>query len=149
MLLISHRGNVRGKQAEFENSPPFIDIALQKFYVEIDIRRVEQHFWLGHDNPQYKINEEWLLERKHKLIIHCKDIESLSYFSGTSYHYFWHQEDKYTLTSAGLIWAYPGMAVNKGARAIAVMPENFNTPLINFSGICSDYISEYDKTNTI
>ena len=23
-------------------------------------------------------------------------------------HYFWHQEDDYTITSKGIIWAYPG-----------------------------------------
>ena len=39
MILISHRGNLDGKELSFENRPDYIDKAIRHgFDVEIDIR---------------------------------------------------------------------------------------------------------------
>ena len=38
MVLISHRGNLEGKNIELENDPTYIDSAIEKgFDVEIDL----------------------------------------------------------------------------------------------------------------
>ena len=59
-----------------------------------------------------------------------------------SYHYFWHEEDTLTLTSRGVVWAYPGKQPIKGS--IAVMPERSNDDVSICIGICSDYIKRYN-----
>ena len=57
MILIAHRGNLNGKTNR-ENQPEYIQEALvQDFDVEIDVWYIEDEFWLGHDIPQYKIEE--------------------------------------------------------------------------------------------
>ena len=58
-------------------------------------------------------------------------------------HYFWHQEDDYTITSKGIIWTYPGKLLLK--NSICVLPELFNKQILNCLGICSDYIQNYKK----
>ena len=40
--------------------------------------------------------------------------------NGVYLNYFWHQEDKVTLTSKGYLWAYPGVICD---NAITVLPE--------------------------
>ena len=55
-VLISHRGNLNGKQPHRENHPSYIDEALNLGYdCEIDFWYHEDKFWLGHDTPQYEI----------------------------------------------------------------------------------------------
>jgi len=50
MRLISHRGNINGKNLERENSFPYIQEALQLGYeVEIDIWVINNEVYLGHD----------------------------------------------------------------------------------------------------
>ena len=144
MILISHRGNINGKILEAENKPNYIDDAISLGYdVEVDIWVIEGTFHLGHDEPQWGIFLNWLLERRDKLWIHCKNIEAIEWFNqlGTMYNYFWHQEDTVTLTSRGYIWVYPGKQPIK--NSIAVMPELFNDDTQHCLGICSDYIEKY------
>ena len=50
-------------------------------------------------------------------------------------HCFFHDTDKYTLTSRNYIWAFPGI---DGENTIAGKPEGKNLNLKKFSGICSD-----------
>ena len=74
MILISHRGNIDGKVIDYENNPDYIDKAIFLGYdVEIDLRFFNNNYYLGHDECQYKIDMKWLLKRKNKLWIHCKD----------------------------------------------------------------------------
>ena len=56
-------------------------------------------------------------------------------------HYFWHQEDDYTITSRGFIWTYPGKKLFP--NSICVLPEHANYKDINCKGICSDFIDKY------
>jgi len=147
MILISHRGNIDGPSITLENKPGYIDSTLQEGYdVEIDIWVIEGTIYLGHDEHQYTINQNWLNERADKIWIHCKNIEAVEWFHAIgSFNYFWHEEDKITLTSKNYIWAYPGIDI-KGS--IAVLPELYNNDIKNRIGICSDYISKYySETN--
>ena len=73
MILISHRGNINGKNVEMENHPSYIDTALNLWYdVEIDVWYIDGVLFLGHDNPQYEVSLEWLEHRSPSLWIHCK-----------------------------------------------------------------------------
>ncbi|NBW15355.1 MAG: hypothetical protein EBR82_45905 [Caulobacteraceae bacterium] len=147
MKLISHRGNLNGKFLKSENLPEQIDYCISiGFDVEIDIRLIENKFYLGHDEPQYKIDYEWIKKRQDKLWVHCKDLNSL--FKLNEYqndiNYFWHQEDDCTLTSKNFIWTYPGKDLDK--NSIAVLPELYYNIIdikkLNCYGICSDFIGE-------
>ena len=142
MILISHRGNINGKNPHLENHPDYIDEAIALGYdVEIDLWFIDGRVYLGHDEPQYEVDDSWLGERTDKLWVHCKNVESLNWIRSTVLHYFWHEEDMVTLTSKNHIWAYPGKQPIKGS--IAVMPEVHNDDLDNCIGICSDYINDY------
>lgn len=142
MILISHRGNVDGKNTERENHPDYIDGALGLgFDVEIDMWWVGGRTYLGHDEPQYGVGDKWLTERADKLWVHCKNVELLHWIRNTILHYFWHEEDTLTLTSNGHIWVYPGKQPLVGS--IAVMPEINGDDISQCKGICSDYILNY------
>jgi hypothetical protein len=144
MILISHRGNINGRILEIENKPDYIDNAIKSgFNVEIDMWWIDNQIYLGHDEPQYKISNEWLGNRIDKLWIHCKNIELLNWIKNTSLHYFWHENDTVTLTSKNYIWVYPGKQPIIGS--IAVLPEINNDDISKCIGICSDYIKKYKK----
>ena len=143
MILISHRGNIDGKNTERENHPDYIDEAITAGYdVEIDVWMIEGVLLLGHDEPQYGISQHWLNERYSKLWIHCKNVEAMEWFNMIGgFNYFWHEEDTITLTSYDYMWVYPGKQPIK--NSIAVMPELFNDNISKCLGICSDYILQY------
>jgi hypothetical protein len=142
MILISHRGNLNSKIEEKENHPSYIDAALnQGFEVEIDMWEINGRTYLGHDEPQYEVDDKWLSERMDNLWVHCKNVELLNWIRSTSLHWFWHEKDTLTLTSKGYLWVYPGKQPIKGS--IAVMPEMYNDDLNACVGICSDYIINY------
>ncbi len=139
MILISHRGNIEGKKPELENTPNYIQKALDLgYHVEIDIW-YDDGFYLGHDFPQHKISFNYLINDK--FWCHAKNIEAIIEMKKYSIHYFWHQEDDITLTSKGYIWAYPGKQPIKDS--IAVMPELYNDDISKCIGICSDNIKKY------
>lgn len=148
MKLIAHRGNINGPNIGKENHPEYIEDALNLGYdVEIDIRYIDGKFYLGHDEPQYTISINWLVQFKDNIWIHCKNLISLEIFVNNpiDFNYFWHQEDDYTLTSKNYIWTYPGKLY--GETSIIVMPElNISIDRLNklkeykCMGICSDYV---------
>jgi hypothetical protein len=142
MILISHRGNTNGKILEAENHPEYInDTICLGYEVEIDMWWFNDKIYLGHDKPQYEVNDKWLEERIDKLWIHCKNVELLNWIRNTSLHYFWHEADTITLTSKNYIWAYPGKQPIIGS--IAVMPELNQESVFGCIGVCSDFIENY------
>ena len=144
MIYISHRGNTNGKNPARENTKSYIDEAIAKgFDVEIDICKWDgKNFYLGHDEPQEAVSPAWLEGRP--LWIHAKDHVAFHELIDRNLHCFWHNTDRYTLTSNGWIWAYPGEP--GGKRAITVFPEK-NKNWKQFSGICSDNIESYKNEN--
>ena len=146
MILISHRGNINGKIPSMENHPSYIDKAIALGYdVEIDIWYIDGKLWLGHDEPQYEVLLEWLELRSPSLWIHCKNMDSLSYFNeyadkiSSQFNYFSHDVDMGVLTSHNYIWS-----TNLYDRGILVLPEVFNKePNKGTMGICSDVIQKY------
>ena len=146
MYYISHRGNIDGPNPSLENQPDYIEGALKMGYlVEVDVWYHENQWYLGHDEPTYRVDYSWLV--KELLVLHCKNIaavERLTEINDPLNNFFWHDEDDVTLTSSGWIWAYPGVEVNSN-KAIAVLPELEGTDVSGFGGICSDFIEEYKK----
>ena len=147
MKYIAHRGLFSGPDKEKENSPQQIILALNRRYdCEIDVWRIRNEWWLGHDAPTYKIDEAFL--GRHGLWIHCKNLDALYELSIRSiqYIYFWHQEDDFTLTSNQFIWTYPGKHLSN--NSIAVVPERDEksweyAKSVSIYGVCTDYVEKF------
>jgi hypothetical protein len=138
MILISHRGNINGTSM-YENRPEYIQDALaQDFNVEIDVWWIDNEYWLGHDRPQYLVDESYL--ENPNFWCHAKNIDALSIMvKNKNIHCFWHQEDDVTLTSKGYMWTYPNKQLT--SNSIAVLPKG--TFERKVAGVCSDYIENY------
>ncbi len=143
MLLISHRGNINGRDQSWENYPPYIENAINRgYHCEIDVWYDKGEWYLGHDNAEYKVSYQFL--QNEKLWCHAKTIESLNaMLMQGGIHCFWHESDKYTLTSKNYIWTYPGFDVPLGSKSICVVPERCNMDVSNFYGVCSDFVERY------
>ena len=147
MKLIAHRGMFEGPNKNKENLPDQIGEALFRgFDVEIDAWYINDEWWLGHDEPTYKVNYKFI--NLVKAWIHCKNLEALSRLSlevDFLGDFFWHQNDDHTLTYRGYIWTYPGKPLTPDS--ICVMPEWVVEPQKfkeNCWGVCSDYVGLMD-----
>lgn len=144
MKLISHRGNINGKIEKLENSPSYIDAAIELGYdVEVDIWKDSDGFYLGHDEPTYPVDLLWLSNRGLRLWVHCKNHQALAYLNQTDLHYFWHNDDDATITSNGIIWSHP--RIKPIRNSIAVLPDTEKWKVNECMGVCSDNIIKYKK----
>ena len=145
MKIISHRGNVKGSIPDKENRPSYIDCAIGNGYdVEIDIRSIDDELWLGHDEPQYKIEHKWLQKRRKNLWIHCKNLQAAK--ECWEYQAFCHSSDPYVYTSTGKIWLHdlfnPSMKIDDDV--IIPLIEEADLYLLHnvrSYGVCTDYPS--------
>ena len=143
MILIAHRGNTNGKQPEKENTIAYIEEALKKgYHCEIDICKYDgKMFYLGHDEPQEAVSPNWL--RVNNLWCHAKSYNALEAMVTGTIHCFYHHTDKYTITSQGWIWAFPGQP--GGKYTIAVHPEEIHPgDVTKFAGVCSDHVEKFN-----
>ena len=142
--LISYRGNLLGSNPDLENSPSAIQQAIKKgFDCEIDLWVKDKKIFLGHDYPQYEIDIDFLLDINQFIWIHCKNLSAINYLTEKSdiFNFFWHENDKFTLTSKGFIWTYPNNEYDKNSVIV-----NLSAELVlekDCYGICSDYVSQY------
>lgn len=137
MKIISHRGNLNGKNIELENNPIYILEAINKgFDVEIDLRVKDGNLFLGHDTAQYRIDQGFLEANKDKLWIHCKEVLALEKIANIDgLNYFSHDKDDFVLTSLNYVWAmkyvdYDG-AIKVDLDATMCKTSQF--------GICTDF----------
>jgi hypothetical protein len=141
-LLIAHRGNINGRIEEKENSPSYIiDAIVNGYDVEVDVWYVNNCLLLGHDKPQYQIEDIFLY--KSGLWIHCKNVEALEYLANRIKHLniFMHSDDV-VLTSKGYLWTAPGYPIT--SKSIAVMPElAAGWDISKAYGVCTDYPNDY------
>lgn len=153
-ILISHRGNTNGKFESYENEPNYIDKAIkQRYQVEVDVWYQDNQLYLGHDAPLYGVNRDWFVERIDYLWIHCKDVQTLSYFNNRpngmkygftkQFNYFYHTDEDVVLTSNGYMWMHP--ETKPCENGIAVHPEQNDWDVSGCKGICSDFIERYKK----
>ena len=143
MKFIAHRGNLNGPN-EKENHPEYINEAIKRgFHVEIDVWKINDTLFLGHDMPQYEIDLNFLNSIREYLYAHAKNIPALQYLIQNNINCFSHNVDDAVLTLRGEIWTYPGKLLT--SNSICVMPEMYMKDLVllkneNILGICSDYV---------
>ena len=142
MLIISHRGNLNGPEPLKENLIDSINLAIHKgFDVELDLWYIDSKFFLGHDSPKNLISIDLLFSIRNKLWIHCKNRDCLEqlYILNKDLNYFWHETDKYTITSKGFFWIYPNTKpIFNGI--LVTKDQNINQKYKNILyGICTDY----------
>lgn len=151
LRIISHRGNISGP-GQRENHPEQIDFCIESgFDCEVDLWVKDDTLLLGHDFGKYLINLKWLSDRENSLWVHCKNGDALTYLSEFKDHkinFFWHESDKYTLTSRNKVWVYPGHQLFP--ESVAVLPELWLnedriSELSRCFAICSDYPEKYKK----
>jgi hypothetical protein len=148
-VFISHRGNIDGENPFKENSPGYIDKAIDEGYdVEIDVRLIDDELWLGHDKADYPVELEWLQKRHDRLWIHAKNVEALEYLlEFKELRVFYHTSDDQTIISDGHIWTHDLNAITKKS----IIPLLARNHLIErykdqeCYGICSDYVEHYKK----
>lgn len=144
MKLIAHRGNLHCPNKNEENNPAYIEHAIDMGYdTEIDIWFTGSELFLGHDEPQYLITIDWLENYKNKLWIHCKNLNSLLFFTNhQQLNYFWHQTDNFTLTSKGYIWTYPNNPTTH--RSVIVVPFfEITDNILKSYAVCTDHVNDY------
>ena len=141
--IISHRGNISGPNPERENHPNYILEAINGgFHVEIDLRVINNKLYLGHDDPQYPIEVDFLYNDN--FWIHAKNIDAAYFLTAhKNINWFFHDQDDCVLTSKGYLWTYPGKQLTP--NSIAVMPERVIDAydLSSCCGICTDYPIKY------
>jgi len=137
LKIIAHRGNTLGPSIN-ENKLWYLKEAIAKgFEVEVDVWVVDGLIFFGHDGPQYAVTESDLISLSDKAWFHCKNIEALNLFCNrhSMLKFFWHEQDRYTLTSNGYIWSYPGQAV--GGNCIIVDLDSGKD--YECYAVCTDY----------
>jgi len=145
MILISHRGNITGRIPDSENRPSYIQDTITLGYdVEIDVRMKEGQLYLGHDHPQYRVELDWLLERKDSLWIHTKDFESLNLLIDTGLRVFFHEQERQTIiNNTNLIWSHDlGSVSNKSIIPLLDLEsiEEYGYLTQDVYGVCSDHL---------
>lgn len=149
MKFISHRGNLRGCEPERENSPDYIDEAIEQgFDVEVDVWKIDESYFLGHDEPSYEIELIWLLNRFNNLWCHAKNFDVFhDLIKYPKLNMFWHQEDDYTITTHNFIWTYPNKKIEKSCEQQIILLFDWSLNEINIpqGGICSDEIILYEN----
>tara|TARA_R100001443_G_scaffold4277_2_gene12640 strand:+ start:40735 stop:41178 length:444 start_codon:yes stop_codon:yes gene_type:complete len=143
MRLIAHRGNRWGAETHLENTPEYIEQAIdQGFDAEIDISLTDSGFVIGHDDKKVEVDINWILDNARYLWLHCKNLKALFGLRGyPDLNYFWHQEDDFTLTSQSIIWTYPNKPVtSKSVIVCESLAECQNYISKKAYGICSDYV---------
>lgn len=143
--LIAHRGNMEGP-TKWENHPDYLLRTLsQGFDCEVDVWLVDGKIFLGHDRPEHMVKKAFL--EKTGFWLHAKNLEALNYLLTQGLICFWHENDAYTITSNGFIWANIGKPVNHNTILVSLSKDDFFESLsVNPYGICSDYVLDLRKS---
>jgi hypothetical protein len=124
-----------GPDIENENHPEYLAETIDTgFDVEIDLWIEKTKIFLGHDEPQYPVDPEFLYKHYDKIWVHCKNVEALEYLGKTAWiNWFWHDKDDYTITSQNHLWCHPNAVQIDGAIC------QFRSPLIKAELPCKPY----------
>jgi hypothetical protein len=142
MKIISHRGNLDGRKPDCENNPIYIQQALDLgFDVEVDVWYVDGEFFLGHDAPTYRVDPWWFSGKD--LWCHAKNQKALEeMIVSEDITCFWHESDKMTVTSNGLMWMYPGNHSRLGITVCLGKPYEI---VPDMWGVCTDHPVSWRK----
>lgn len=148
MHYIAHRGNVYGKNESYENDPIYVLDAINcGFHVEVDLWSDKNNkLFLGHDNPKWSIELDYLLKHRNSLWIHAKNIDAINFLSRYNFHWFWHENDTMVLTSKNIIWTFletfiDNSIVNQPSDSSIFWEQKLYTSY-QFLGICHDNIAK-------
>ena len=129
-----------------ENTPEQIDFAIEHgCFVEVDLWHVEGSLFLGHDKPETEVQINWLIQRKHKLILHYKNLGCASNPFLIDFNSFCHDQDSFTITQKGMGWTTQKELLNKDSIWV-VNGKKESIEGIECLGICTDYPIFYDET---
>ena len=150
MRRISHRGNIAGPQPSKENTPSYIQAAIDRGYdVEIDVRLIGDCLYLGHDNPDYQVDLSWLLARKENLWIHTKNFKAMDFLIPHGLRVFYHQNEKHVcIGNTRNLWSCDLLeATEKSVVPLMGLEEieRHKSLVGGFAGVCSDYIGQLDS----
>jgi hypothetical protein len=148
MKIISHRGNLSGKDISRENKIfAIVECIDLGFDVEVDLWSLNGELYLGHDEPEIYIESKFLFSNSENLWIHAKNFLAVDWLVSKPLNWFWHKTDEMTLTSKGIPWCYPDNYLSSG---ITVLSEDIEIPQKVY-GICTDnplrYQHEKFRTN--
>ena len=95
---------------------------------------------MGHDSPQYKVDEHFL--QKKGLWCHAKNLRALDSMLDHNIHCFWHEVDKFTVTSQGYIWTFPNRETTSKSIVVANDQswKNKKFQPLQPWGVCTSYI---------
>jgi|APGre2960657423_1045063.scaffolds.fasta_scaffold12420_4 glycerophosphoryl diester phosphodiesterase len=149
MKIISHRGNINGSRPNKENSPNYINEAIESGYnVEIDVWLQKDNLFLGHDFPEWQIDPQFLKSNHARLWIHCKNDDAFFYLRRfETLNVFYHAKEDFATTSKNIIIVNPYTTTNH-RRSILMMPELSQytvDEILQFDGIISDNIKFYEN----
>ena len=143
MKIISHRGNLNGPQKE-DNVISQLEKVAETMLVEVDVWSLGLKWYLGHDGPEREVSYDFIANPN--FILHAKNLKALYSLSVTELHYFWHQEDDFTLTSKNFIWTYPKKEVTPlSINVCQTLEEVEKYKTKNIWGICTDYVEDAQR----
>lgn len=145
MVIISHRGNIRGLNPSEENKTEYIQKAIDAGYdVEIDVWFTDQ-LYLGHDGPQYPVDKQWLLDRKDRLWIHTKNFAAMDNLIDSDLRLFYHEKENHVaIANTKLVWSHN----LQEATTRSVIPLLSLDDIINWKqkpvyAVCSDFVAHF------
>lgn len=138
---ILHRGLSNGpvNNSSLENNEIVLKDKISKGWeVEIDIWKIDEKIYLGHDKPTTLLNDISLLESSN-VWVHCKNIEAAIACQNLEANFFIHDNDIAVLTSKQWIWCYPGTKAER--KSVCVLPERTTIKdFLDVGAVCSDYM---------
>jgi hypothetical protein len=139
MIKIAHRGNLKGPCAD-ENKPEhLIRAAALGFFVEVDVWKIDNDWFTGHDEPQYQVDFDFL--NNAKFYLHCKNLESLTFLTRKLVRcdFFAHDKDDWVLTDKGQIWTLPWKEVGHNSIIVDFRNKIDWREYDGIYGVCADY----------
>jgi hypothetical protein len=125
MLLIANRGNLFGRNLERENSPDYLNEAInQGYHVMVDAWWVEGCFWFGKNRPTHKPiggGIDWLTHAVNSVWIRAKSAETFVRAHDLGLNVFWQQSDMYAYSTWGHLLGFYG-AEQAGEQFVHVIP---------------------------
>lgn len=140
--IIAHRANLDSYTLDADSNSINIRKILDKtkFDVEIDIWKIGNYLYTGHDKPSYLVYDflENVLLSSDRILFHAKNIEVYKYLLDKQANVFWHQNDDYALTRERKIVVFPGKVPIKDS--IVMRPELYPLEsLKDVYAVCTDY----------
>ena len=154
MIYIAHRGNISGPKPEFENTPLYIEAALDRgFHVEVDIRCDGNRLFLGHDEASTEISVNWLLHCGSRILVHAKDVGTALRLVPCRIAVFCHESDQFTAVHGTVmeqhcVWLHNRALLTPSVAARCLIPLitqveiKLHPSKIDCAGVCTDHVLE-------